>query len=122
MACGGRQNADDALALALATGKTLRAAAEAAGVSERTGTRRWGDPNFRRKVFALRGELLGCALGRLVDASVEAVDVLRGLLQSEHDSVKLSAARALLEHAPRFREYLDLEQRLTDLEGRLKTP
>jgi hypothetical protein len=40
MAGGGRRNADEALALALAGGQTLRDAAAAAGVAERTATRR----------------------------------------------------------------------------------
>ena len=41
MADRGRRNADDALALGLAVGKTLRDAAAAAGMAERTAARRW---------------------------------------------------------------------------------
>ncbi len=39
----GRRNADDALALALATGQTLRDAAQTAGIGERPASRRWAD-------------------------------------------------------------------------------
>jgi hypothetical protein len=121
MACGGRQNADDALILALASGKTVRDAAEAAGVAERAATRRWGDPNFRRKVVARRAELLDRATAKLADAATEAVEVARQLLKANGDTVKLGAARTLLEQAVKFREHLDLEQRLTALEERMKT-
>jgi hypothetical protein len=106
--------------MALATGQTLRAAAEAAGIAERTATRRWANAEFRRRVHSLRGEIFASALGRLTDGAVEAADVLRELLRSATDSVRLSAARALLEHAPRFRENIDLEERLVELEARLK--
>jgi hypothetical protein len=50
MAHRGRRNADEALALALASGQTLRDAAAAAAISERTAARRWADPGFRRRV------------------------------------------------------------------------
>jgi hypothetical protein len=50
--CGG-QNADEALALALAAGQTLRAAAVTVGVSERTAARRWATPAFRPRVSQL---------------------------------------------------------------------
>lgn len=55
----GRRNADDLLALELASGKTLRDAALAAGIAERPATRRWADPEFRRLVSRHRGEMVG---------------------------------------------------------------
>src|SRR5262245_13432979 len=108
--------------MALATGQTLRAAAEAAGVSEKTAGRRWGDPNFRRNVLTLRGELLSRARGRAVDAAIEAVEVARQLLKANSDPVKLGAVRTLLENVVRLREHIDLEERLSALEERMKTP
>jgi hypothetical protein len=118
VAGSGRRNADEALALALASGQTLRAGAAAAGVAERTATRRWADPAFRRRVGELRGELVGRALGRMADGMADAADVLRQLLAAQSESVRLGAARALLELGVRLRESVELESRLVELERR----
>src|SRR5205809_210995 len=97
MAGCGRRNADEQLALALATGATLRDAAVAAGVAERTARRRWADPDFRRRVAELRSELVQRSAARMADAMTEAADVLRALLRAKSESVRLGACRALLE-------------------------
>jgi hypothetical protein len=67
MAHGGRTIADDALAAALAEGKTVRDAVVAAGVSERTAYRRLGDPAFRQKVSEIRARMLERAAGVMAD-------------------------------------------------------
>jgi hypothetical protein len=114
----GRRNADEALALALATGQTLRAAAGAVGVAERTATRRWADPAFRRRVVELRGELVGLALGRLADGMADAAAKLRQLLDAQSEAVRLGACRAMLELGVKLRESVELEARLQALEER----
>jgi HEAT repeat protein len=114
----GRRNADEALALALASGQTLRAAAAAVGVGERTATRRWADAAFRRHVSELRGDMVGRALGRMADGMSEAADVLRQLLAAESETVRLGAARSLLELGVKLRESVELEARLQALEER----
>jgi hypothetical protein len=81
MAGSGRRNADETLALALASGQTLRDAAT--GIGERTTARRRADPAFRRRVDELRADLVARALGRLADGMAEAADVLRALLAAE---------------------------------------
>src|SRR5262245_58634963 len=112
MAHRGRRNADEALALAVATGQTLRDAAQTAGVGERTAARRWSDPAFRCRVAELRADLVRRSLGRLADAMTEAADVLRCLLQAQSESVRLGAARSLLELGVKLREGVELEERL----------
>jgi hypothetical protein len=72
MAGSGRRNADEALALALAGGQTLRAAAAAAKVAERTATRRMADPAFRQRVAELRGDMVQRSLGRMADVRFNA--------------------------------------------------
>jgi hypothetical protein len=119
MAGSGRRNADEALALALATGQTLRAAAEATGIGERTATRRTAEPGFRRRVNELRAEMTSRALGRMADGMADAADVLRKLLNADSESVRLGAARSLLELGVKLRESVELEERLAALEGRL---
>jgi hypothetical protein len=119
VAGNGRRNADESLALALASGRTLRDAAQAAGMAERTAARRWADPAFRRRVAQLRGDMVGRALGRMADGMTEAADVLRRLLAAESESVRLGAARSLLELGVKLREGVELEERLADLERQL---
>jgi hypothetical protein len=114
----GRRNADDALAAAVAAGQTLRDAAAAAGVGERTATRRWADPTFRSRVARLRGDMVARSLGRLADSMAEAADVLRQLLAAKGESVRLGAARSLLELGVKLRESVELEERLCALEER----
>lgn len=102
--------------LALASGQTLRDAANAAGIGERTATRRLADPAFRRRVDELRGEMVRRALGKMADGMADAADRLRQLLAARSEAVQLGACRALLELGVKLRENVELEQRLTDLE------
>jgi hypothetical protein len=115
----GRSNADEALALAVATGQTLRDAAAANGIGERTATRRMADPAFRRRVAELRADMVARSLGRLADGMADAADTLRALLRAEGESVHLGAARALLELGTKLRESVELEERLAALEAAL---
>jgi hypothetical protein len=119
MARNGRRKGDAALLLALAAGRTVRDAALAAGVGERTATRRVADPAFRRRVAELRAEMVGRALGRMADGMTEAADTLRLLLAARGESVRLGAARALLELGAKLRESVELEQRILALEDNL---
>ena len=116
MAGSGRRKADDALMLALARGDTVAGAAEAASVAERMVYRRLADADFCRRVTELRAAMVQRALGRLADASVEAVDTLRRLLTAGTDSTRLGAAKAILELGTRLRESVELEQRLAAIE------
>jgi hypothetical protein len=68
------------LALLLASGRTIKAAAEEVKVGERTAHSWLGDPNYRALVTALRGRLLDEAVGRLADASGKAVQTLCDLM------------------------------------------
>src|SRR5262249_59881186 len=105
-------NADEQLALALAAGQSLRDAAKTAGVGERTATRRWAHPTFRRRVDELRAEMTHRSLGRLADGMAEAADVLRKLLRDRNSRVKLGAARNLLELGGKLRGGVEIERRL----------
>lgn len=97
MAHNGRRNADEALATLLASGTTIRDAAAQLGVSERTAARRMADPGFRTRVDEIRSEMTARAVGRVADAMCQAADALRELLQGQSESVRLGAARSILE-------------------------
>jgi hypothetical protein len=119
MADIGRRKGDSALLVALAGGRTVRAAARAAGIGERTARRRLADPAFRARVAEMRADMVERALGRAARGMSAAADTLRRLLRADKESVRLGAARALLELTVKLRESVELEQRLCALEERL---
>jgi hypothetical protein len=107
---------DDALVAALASGCTLRDAASRAGVSERTVRVRLADPSFRARLDQARAEALDRAVAALNSASRAAVSTLEALLYADSESVRLGAAKAILEAGARMRETLELERRVAQLE------
>jgi len=116
-----RNGKRQALALALAEGASVKDAAAACGVGTRTAYR-WcaEDPDFRRLVEALRQELFAQACGRLCKSAALAADTLGKLLGARNQKVRLAAAKAVLQAAPKLREATDLSRRLDELEERLK--
>src|SRR5262249_21143419 len=97
MAGIGRRKGDTGLLLGLAQSQTGPDAARAAGIGERTATRRLADPDYDRRILELRSQMLQGAMGKVADAMSAAADTLRQLLTAEADTVKLGAARSLLE-------------------------
>jgi hypothetical protein len=108
---------DDRLLTALAAGHPVAAAAQLAGVSERTAYRRLADPDFRTRVHAMRMSVLDAAVGELLGASTLAVATLRRLLKEAPPTVQLGAAKAVLELGAALQERVELEARLTALEA-----
>jgi hypothetical protein len=121
MADNGRQNGDVALLLAIASGQTVRDAAQQAGVSERTAARRMADADFRRQINELRADMVDRTLGKLADSMTSAADKLRELLDADAEQVRLGAARTLLEVGTKLRETVELERRISELEQRART-
>ena len=119
MTDNGSFNSDDQLAVALASGSSVRQAASQAYVSERTAFRRMNDVSFRKRVDEIRRVALEEAISKLSAASSSAVDTMLDLLTSEvPPSTRLAAARAVLEFGTRLRETNDFETRLCELEGK----
>jgi hypothetical protein len=92
----GRRDADALLAIALASGATLKDAAEQVGISLSTAKRRAADPEFMEFVDQARADIVQALRARVVHAGGRALDALERLLGSESESVQLGAARALL--------------------------
>jgi len=118
---GARKNADSALVMALACGGTVEASAKAAGVSEATVYRRLAEPGFRRRVDEARDDMVSRAVARIGAASTLAADTLRELLKARSETVKLGAARAILELGAKLREHEVLAERVRAVEEQLTT-
>jgi hypothetical protein len=120
MAHRGRQQADDALLLALACGATVENAARQSGLSVRTAHRRMADASFRQRLQEMRADMVQRTAGALTAAANEAVRTLVELLKpATPAAVRLGAARSVLEISMKLRETAELEQRLAALEKRL---
>ena len=97
----------------------MSAAAQKAGVAERTLYRWRQDEAFRREVDQARADMFSRALGCMAEGAASAALVLRHLcLKAKSENVKLGAARALLEQGPKLRDSVELEERLRALEER----
>jgi transposase-like protein len=105
-----------AVALALASGKTVRAAAKACQVGETTVYTWLREPSFRLLVSETRGELFDQAVGALVKLANAAAAGLGKLLKSKNENIKLGACRSVLENSMRARDLAEFEQRLLSVE------
>src|SRR5262245_18593497 len=110
---------DDRAAAMLAAGATVRAAADAVGVSERTIYRWLEGSEFRTRVREIRDGLISAASGRLIDGMSESAEKLRKLLEADSEAVQLAAAKAGIELPLRVVELTELQDKVNDLSTRL---
>jgi hypothetical protein len=120
MAHRGRKNADAALALALASGLTIEAAAEQAGVSARTAHRRLADPAFMERARQAGDELMIQGAGLLAGTMTAAISTLRELLNAESEGTRLRAALALVDLTLKVRVQVESTQRVAEIEAVLQ--
>jgi hypothetical protein len=120
MAGNVRKTSDERLLLALACGATQAKAAQEAGVTERTVRRRLAEPAFRKRLFQVRGEILERASGALTAAALKAVQTLLALQETNQPgTVRLGAARAILEMCLRVREVAEIEVQIAELQAQV---
>ena len=120
MAQNQRRKAEDALLLTLACGATVDAAARQCNLHPRTIYRRLEDPAFRRKLAAMRADIVQRTSGALTAASTEAVRTLLDLQKPpQPPSTRLGAAKAVLEIGLKLREMAEVEERLTAIEQQI---
>jgi len=116
------------LLAALVEGATVGEAAKAAGLSERTAYRRLAEPDLRRDLAERRRQLVDAVSARLAAVGDSAIDTLLELQAGGEGipaSVRLSAARCLLEHLGKLAELAevaDVGERLDRLEGIVARP
>src|SRR3954447_656782 len=105
MAQNQRPKAEDKLLLTLACGATVEAASRQCGLSIRTIYRRLAEPEFKRKLQALRTDMVQRTAGTLTAAATEAVRTLLDLQKPvAPPAVRLGAAKAVLEIGVKLRE------------------
>jgi len=89
-------------------------------MSERSVRRRMANADFRARVHQAQTDVFGQAIATLTGASVTAASTLLGLLDpSAPPSVRLGAARAVLDFTGRLREEHVIEERLSAVEQAL---
>ncbi|REJ93210.1 MAG: hypothetical protein DWQ34_11190 [Planctomycetota bacterium] len=117
MATKPRQKRDETVLIdSLARGETVAESARLSGFSDRTVHRRLEDRAFCEQVSQARAAMFDSAAAKMSAAMDSAIDTLKELLEADSESVQLSAARSIIEHAVRLRELNDHEKRLAELE------
>ena len=117
---GRRRKADADLILALACGATPENAAQKAGFGLRTVYRRLAEPAFRACVNEVRAEMVRRVAGMLTAASIGSIKTFTTLQEAAvSESVRLGAARAIIELGCKMRESVELTERMAAVEARL---
>ena len=106
------------LAAAVASGSSVKDAAELVGCSASVAYRITAEDEFRKRVSEIRTLITNQIVGRLSDASVEAVKVLRSLMNDEKEkgSVRTTAAKAILSSVGPAMDLHELRSRIDALE------
>ena len=107
-----------AFVAATVAGMTHAEAAETIGVTPRTATRYMGDPLVRAALSEAMDATFGQVTHRMAGGTNEALDVLRDIMTDGtiSASVRVRAAVAWLDAAPKWREAVDLVDRVMALE------
>jgi hypothetical protein len=112
----------ETVALALATGSSDREAAKEAGITDRV-IRKWKTetPEFNRRVSELRARMTDEALGTLVAGMRSASNTLLYLSRKgRQETVRLGAARSLIELGTKMTESAHVQQQIDELKAELK--
>lgn len=108
----------ESMALSVATGASVKAAAQSAGCSARQGYRYSSQPEFRVRVAELRSEITSGAVGVLTAGASQAASVLVELLDvSQEPSIRLQACKAILASLAPISELGELRARLDAIEN-----
>jgi hypothetical protein len=119
----GKHHLDSKLLTVLACGATVENAARQCGISESTIRRRLKEPAFAHKLNRMRADMHLRVADQLTAASTEGVRTLVQLMKETNSgSVRLGAARSVVELSAKVRETADLAIRLAELEQRLEKP
>lgn len=104
--------------VALISEKDARAAAVAAGISERSMYRWLGEAAFKDGLNDAEAELEASARRELLSRLKKAIEVITRVLESNRPADQLRAAQVILDYSLRFKD-LDVERRLAELEAEI---
>lgn len=106
------------LAVEVAGGLTIKAAANSVNCSINTAYHISSNPDFNQRVASIRSEAIAGAVGRLSIGAAQAVDTLVSLMGLANEpSVRLNAAKAILGQLGPLTELCELRERIDRLEG-----
>ena len=110
-----------ALLAAMLEGKSLAEAAAATGANERTARRWYNEPRFQVELQRRTSDALNDASRGMTDAMQGAPAVIKAIMHDEGvaPSVRLQAARILVDSNLRLKDAVEFENRLVALETRL---
>jgi hypothetical protein len=118
---GRKRKSDLSLIVALACGASPEQAAQRTGLGLRTVYRRLADTAFRAAVDEARQEMARRTANMLNAAGLGAVKTLADLQErATSESVRLGAAKAVIEQGRKSREALEWHDRLAALEHRIE--
>jgi hypothetical protein len=115
-----RRRGDEMLLSALAAGHSNPEAGKIAGLSSKTVQRRLSDPLFRAELDDLKRQMVQQTAASLSTVATSAVATLEKLLASRDEWVQLRAAKEILDVSIRYREALELPDRIAALEERAR--
>jgi hypothetical protein len=105
---------------ALISEKTVRDAAAKIGLAEKTIYRYFKEPAFMDAFTAAQDELTQEAVNRLIGGLGKALDTLEDLIAHSDQTNKRLASVAWIDRALKLKEFAVLEQKIKDLEERIK--
>lgn len=120
---GSKENLVEQFLSAILAGSTVEDAAWVAGISTRTAFRWLGRPWAKERLRDARATMLRETLTRLMAARTKAVDTLAELVSVDGGGppmVRLLAAEKVIAMSAKLAEKLDLEERMTEVEQKLK--
>ena len=102
---------------------TITAAADAVGIGDKT-LRRWlAEPDFQAALYrTAREQAVRMAVGRLQGVLAKATEALERTMTCGTPATEVRAAVAVIEHAVKGVELLDLAERVDALEAKNGTP
>lgn len=103
---------------ALLTCPTKKAAAKAAGITDRTMTTYLSTPEFQAEYRKAFGQLVNDATRQAQQALSPALSALKSIVEDddENSNTRIAAARSLLEYGLRLTEFNDILQDLNEVE------
>lgn len=111
------------MALAVACGSTIKAAAEKCNCSERQAYRIAATPAFKQRVYDIRSEVAAATVGLLTDGATKAAATVVSLLDETNEpNVRLNASKVIFAALGPMAELGELRARLDALEAASRSP